>query len=155
MQITLGRATIENAEEIFEMQRVAFAPLLEKYGDYHTNPAAESLETVKSRLKSDNTFTYFILLDDIKIGAIRVKVQDNICNFKQILILPRYQHNGYARQAMSLAEGLFPQAEHWELDTILQEKRLCRLYTNAGYIPTGKIEKINEKMSLIYFSKKQ
>ena len=102
MQITLGRATIENAEEIFEMQRVAFAPLLEKYGDYHTNPAAESLETVKSRLKSDNTFTYFILLDDIKIGAIRVKVQDNICNLKQILILPRYQHNGYARQAMSL-----------------------------------------------------
>lgn len=153
MQITLCKATVDDAEEILAMQKIAFAPLLEKYGDYQSNPAAESLETVKSRLNSDNIFTFFILLGDIKVGTIRVRVQDKICNLKQIIILPRYQHNGYARKAISLAEELFPLAECWELDTILQEERLCRLYTNAGYVPTGKIEKINENMSLIYFSK--
>ena len=91
MQIILVKAATDDAEEILEMQKAAFAPLLEKYKDLRTNPAAESLETVEDRLKSADTDTYFIVLGRTKIGVVRVKVQNDICNLKQILILPEYQ----------------------------------------------------------------
>lgn len=37
--INLIRATADDAEQIWNMQKVAFADLLEKYQDFDTNPA--------------------------------------------------------------------------------------------------------------------
>lgn len=153
MDITLCRANAGDAEDILAMQKIAFASLLEKYKDYKTNPAAESLDKVKARLQSKNIHTYFIESGENRVGLIRLVVDTDVINLKQILILPCFQKKGYAREALLQAERLYPEARRWQLDTILQEERLCRLYSNAGYVPTGKIEKINENMSLIYFSK--
>ena len=44
-------------------------------------------------------------------------------------------------------------SDNWELETILQEKGNCYLYEKMGYRATGKIEKINENMSLVYYRK--
>ena len=153
MQIILVKAATDDAEDILAMQKIAFAPLLEKYKDYETNPAAESLDKVKARLQSKNIHIYFIESGENRVGLIRLVVDTDVINLKQILILPCFQKKGYAREALLQAERLYPEARRWQLDTILQEERLCRLYSNAGYVPTGKIEKINENMSLIYFSK--
>ena len=40
MEIKLRRASMEDAETIWKMQLEAFAPLLEKYRDFDTSPAA-------------------------------------------------------------------------------------------------------------------
>ena len=61
MEITLLRATIDNAQEIHAMQIEAFKELLEKYQDFDTSPGNENLEKVAARLKQDFTFYYFIL----------------------------------------------------------------------------------------------
>ena len=42
--ITLTRTAVAEAEELHRMQVCAFAPLLKKYKDTDTNPAAETLE---------------------------------------------------------------------------------------------------------------
>ena len=55
-------------------------------------------------------------------------------------------------QAIRLAENLH--GEHnWELETILQEKGNCRLYEKVGYKRTGRVDKINEYMDLVYYKK--
>ena len=41
----------------------------------------------------------------------------------------------------------------WELDTILQEKGNCYLYEKMGYKATVKTEKINDKMTLVFYEK--
>jgi hypothetical protein len=43
-------------------------------------------------------------------------LRDNLCKLKQIYILPKYQGNGYAQQAIIMIELLYPEAKHWELD---------------------------------------
>ena len=45
--------------------------------------------------------------------------------------------------------------EKWELDTILQEKKLCYLYEKMGYQKTGKTEKIKDGMDLVYYAKEK
>jgi hypothetical protein len=39
------------------------------------------------------------------------------------------------------------------LDTILQEAGNCYLYEKLGYKKTGKTEKINDKMDIVYYEK--
>lgn len=154
MRIKLFKANVEDAKKIFAMQKIAFTPLLDKYGDYATNPAAENINIVASRFQSENIHTYFIVSEDnIKVGLIRILDKNEVVFLKQILIMPAYQKRGYACEAIAMVEQMYPNAARWELDTILQEDRLCRMYANAGYVPTGRIEKINENMSLIYLCK--
>ncbi len=72
MEITLSRATIDNAQELHAMQVESFKELLEKYQDFDTNPGNESMEKVAARLKQDFTFYYFICIGQKKAGAIRI-----------------------------------------------------------------------------------
>jgi hypothetical protein len=46
MKISLIKASIENAEEIHQMQIKAFRKLLEKYEDYTTSPANENIDKI-------------------------------------------------------------------------------------------------------------
>ena len=58
----------------------------------------------------------------------------------------------FARLAITEAEYLHG-AEQWALDTILQESGLCRFYEKLGYKDTGKREKINDKLTLVFYEK--
>ena len=51
MEIKLVRANVDDAETIWKMQIEAFTELLQRYQDYETSPANESLEKVQGRLQ--------------------------------------------------------------------------------------------------------
>lgn len=72
MKIELIRASLKDAKEIWEMQVKSFKNLLDKYQDFETNPASETISNVEMRLKQNFTFFYFIFIDNKKVGAIRV-----------------------------------------------------------------------------------
>lgn len=153
MDIFLEKASLENAEEIYDLQIRSFKKLLAQYQDYDTNPGAEKLERTIQRLKELSTDFYFISVDERHIGAIRICDLGEKCMLKQIFILPEYQGNGYAQKAIKRAETFYPNAKKWELDTILQEKKLCYLYEKMGYKKTGKVERIKDGMDLVYYEK--
>ena len=153
MAITLKKAGLEDAEQLFEVQIRAFKPLLDKYQDYNTNPGAEKIETTIRRLNEPNSHYYFIRLDDFNIGAVRITDWGDLCRLKQIYILPEYQNNGYAQEAVLLVESIHKDAVTWELDTIKQESKLCYLYEKMGYRKTGKEEKIKDEMDIISYRK--
>ena len=150
--IKLEKASDADAEEILSMQQSAFAPLLKKYKDYETNPAAESLERVRERLAYTYTDTFFIVVENTKVGCIRIAHNNEVCTLKQILILPQFQGNGYAQTAIALAESLYSQ-KVWRLDTIKQENKLRHLYEKLEYKQTGKEQKVSDIITLIFYQK--
>lgn len=148
----LIRAGAADAQELWEMQAEAFSELLEKYEDYETNPAAEKLERVLARL-TDGSFYYFICVDGEKVGAIRIVVrEDGIKRISPVFISRSFRRKGYAMQAIKLAESLHGE-QGWALETILQEDGNCRLYERLGYKRTGRVERINDKMDLVFYEK--
>lgn len=156
MGITLLRANIDDAEELHAMQVEAFKELLEKYQDFDTSPANESVEKVEARLRQDFTYYYFICIGQQKAGAIRVidKKENGINKrISPIFILPEFQGKGIAQKAIRLCEETHGN-ENWELDTILQEPKNCHLYEKMGYHQTGKTEVINERLTLTFYEKK-
>lgn len=70
MNIELYRATIKDAQQLWEMQVKSFQQLLDKYHDYETSPASEPIEKMIARLEQKDTYYYFICVDKVKVGAI-------------------------------------------------------------------------------------
>ena len=150
MEILLKKAVITDAELVHRMQIAAFAPLLEKYQDYEYSPAMETLDRTIYRISLPIADHWLILLDNAPIGIGRY---DGYCKLKRLFILPEHQNQGYAQQAVRLAEANYPADIRWELDTILQEEKLCHLYEKLGYRRTGQIKPLKEGMDLVFFAK--
>jgi len=153
MKLSLKKAKISDSAHLYELQIKSFKPLLDKYQDFDTNPGAEKLERTINRLNEANSDYYYIQLDNESIGAMRIINKDDLCKLKQIYILPEYQGNGYAQQAILIAESLYTAISHWELDTIKQESKLCYLYEKMGYRQTGTEESIKDGMTLVFYRK--
>ncbi len=151
--IRLKKAILSDCSEIYDLQVKSFRALLEKYQDYDFNPGAETIEKTINRFNESFTDYYFICIDTKNIGALRICNFDDLCKLKQIFILPEYQGNGYAQEAIIISESLYPNATRWELDTIKQEDKLCYLYEKMGYKKTGKEQKIKDGMDIVFYSK--
>lgn len=155
VDVKLLRADIDDAREIHTMQVEAFAALLEKYQDFDTNPASESVEKVAARLRQDVTYYYFICMGQQKVGAVRVveqKERGKNRRISPIFILPEFRNKGIAQEAIRLCEEMHG-SENWELDTILQEPGNCHLYEKMGYRQTGRTQVVNEKLTLVFYEK--
>lgn len=155
MVIELEKATVEQAEKWLELQKEAYAPLLEKYQDYETSPATETLERVIERMRAPQRDHFFITKDGEFVGGVRTARWAGIPRYHLggIFILPRFQGLGIGQIAMRLVEALYPEANSWELDTILQEKRNLYFYEKLGYRREGEENAINDKLTLVFYKK--
>ena len=153
--VHLVRIMLDEANELWEMQVRAFLDLYEKYQDTETSPATESVDKIIMRLNQPFTYYYYVKVGDIKVGAIRVIDKSEEGKGKRIspiFILPEYRNKGFAQKAIQLAEKIHGKS-NWELETILQEKGNCHLYEKMGYFQTGKTEKINDNLTLVFYQK--
>lgn len=120
MAITLKKATREDIETIWKMQVEAFTELLDKYQDFDMSPATESLEKIIAKFEQPWTTYYYIVENDIVVGAVRI-VNKNDGSRKRISPI-------------------------WIMGEF-------RIYEKMGYVQTGKVEHINEKMDIVFYEK--
>lgn len=153
MKIILERASLQDAEVIFNMQVNTFMPLLTKYQDYHANPANESIERAKERITNPNGGFHKIILEEKLVGAICISKKEQSLWISPMFISPDYQGLGIAQMALVEAETMFFDNKVWELATLEEEKRNCYLYEKMGYQKTGEKKIINDKATLIYYKK--
>ena len=154
MRISLKKASIRDAASIHRLQVESFLPLLRKYRDYDTNPANEDVERVINRLKQPHTTYYFIILDGVQIGAIRIIYNDEArgARISPMFIIPEHQGKGYGQDTIALVEDVVD-AACWELDTILQEEGNCYFYEKMGYRRTGVTQEVNDRMAIVSYVK--
>ena len=154
MRISLKKASIRDAAAIHRLQVASFLPLLHKYRDYDANPANEEVERVIARLKQPHTTYYFIILDGVQIGAIRIIYNDETrrARISPMFIIPEHQGKGYGQDTIVLVEDVVD-AECWELDTILQEEGNCYFYEKMGYRRTEVTREINDRMTIVSYEK--
>ena len=150
----LKRATVSDKELLWKMQKEAFAELLARYEDYDMSPGNESIERIAAKLSQPFRYFYFITEGETILGAISVldKHDGSRKKISPLFIMPQHRGKGYAQAAMAEAERLHG-ADNWKLDTILEEAGNCYLYEKVGYKKTGVTEKINDKMTIVYYEK--
>lgn len=151
--VTLRKAQETDCPAIHRMQVQAFAPLLAKYQDHASNPAAESVDDVVRRFRQSFTDYVWIEQEGVPVGLMRVCDFGDNCRISPICVLPAHQGQGIAQQALRLVEQAYPNAHRWTLDTILQEEKLCHLYEKMGYRRTGEYQNIKPGMDLVFYQK--
>ena len=153
-KVILIAATEDDLQTLWKMQVRAFSDILEKYQDYEMSPAAETFDKIMARYRQPWTTYYFIVAEDEVVGAIRVvdKKDGSRKRISPIWIMQEYRNKGYAQSAITAVEQIYG-SENWCLDTILQEKGNLHLYEKMGYHQTGKIEKINDLMDIVFYEK--
>lgn len=155
MEITLLKAEVSDATELLAMQKRAFSELLERYQDFDTNPANDTLEKMEARLRQAGSDFYFICDGPQKVGGLWVVDRRGARRPKRlspIFVLPEFQGLGIAQRAMVLCGEIYG-AEDWELDTILEEPKNCYLYEKMGYRRTGKTTVVNDRLTLVTYRK--
>ena len=154
MKVKLIKTSKEDMNTIWLMQKKAFGGLLEKYHDYGISPASESYERIIEKYEMQGSFYYFISDSGVNVGVIRIidKNDGSRKRISPIWIMSEHRNKGYAQAAIKEAERIHG-ADNWSLDTILQEKGNLHLYEKLGYHCTGKIEKINDRMDIVYYEK--
>lgn len=153
MVIHLRKAAYEDCSLIHDIQVRSFIGMLQKYNDFDSSPAAESLDRIQQRFQQNYTDYYMILAEDQIVGMLRVCNFGINCRLSPICILPEFQGRGYAQRAILAVEKFYPEAIFWQLDTVAQEEKLCYLYEKLGYRKTGKTEHVKDGMDLVYYEK--
>lgn len=100
MNMKLLRIGLDDANVLWEMQVEAFQGLYKKYEDEETSPAAEKIDKTIMRLEQTFSYFYFIVVDDVKVGAIRVvdkKEDGKPKRISPIFIMEEYRNKGYAQ----------------------------------------------------------
>ena len=134
----------------------AFIALYEKYRDDITSPAKESLEKITQKIVEDNSDFYFILFNGKRVGGARVKWHNgrNVKWISPIFVIPQFQNKGIASAVIEqLFEMYSSDTIEWRLDTIKQEEKNCYLYEKCGFVRVDNETVINEKMTLVEYTK--
>lgn len=154
MKVKLRKAILSDAKALLAMQKTAFMPLLEKYQDYDTSPAAETIERTQARIASSSGGFFKIVADGNWAGAVCIQQgKESAYWIGPIFIHPDFQGKGIAQRAMAEVEKLFAEASAWKLATLLEEQGNCYLYEKVGYVRTDRCEPINDKATLVYYEK--
>ena len=115
----------------------------------------ERKEITLQKYTRTGTKGYIFYKNEVPVGAVRISFDfgTNSARVSALGVLPQYQGQGIAREALLEIERIHSDIVKWCLDTILQEEGNCHLYEKIGYKRTGRIEDINDKMTLVYYEK--
>ena len=91
-----------------------------------------------------------------RVGGARVKWHNgrNVKWISPIFVIPQFQNKGIASAVIEqLFEMYSSDTIEWRLDTIKQEEKNCYLYEKCGFVRVDNETVINEKMTLVEYTK--
>jgi len=143
-------AGIENAQEILDLQKLAYQEEAELYGDYSIPPLTQTLEQIQDECSHQ---VFLRAIEDGKIiGSVRAFLHEGTCYIGRLIVHPDYQNQGIGTRLMQEIERAFPQARRYELFTGERSARNLHLYHKLGYTEFRK-QALNEKVTLVFMEK--
>jgi predicted N-acetyltransferase YhbS len=147
---TIEPADILDAEEILDLQKLAYRSEAAIYEDYTIPPLIQTHEEMLVDF-DDNLFLRASYEGKI-IGAVRGRLYRGTCFIGRLIVHPAHQGGGLGTCLMGEIERSFPKAERYELFTGHRSEGNLRLYTRLGY-RAFKRQKISETLEFVYMEK--
>ena len=143
-------AVLEDANEILELQKIAYQSEASIYNDYSIPPLHQTLQETISEF--NDQIVLKIHSDGKIIGSVRGYVEGNTCYIGKLIVDPKHQNKGIGTSLMEEMERLHPEVERYELFTGDQSEKNLHLYNKLGY-KTFKSKQITPKVRLVYMEK--
>lgn len=118
------KAAIENAEEILNLQKIAYISEAEIIDDFTIPPLHQTYGEILSEF-SRQIFLK-VVKDNKIIGSVRAYLDKSTCHIGKLIVHPGFQNKGIGTILLHEAENLFPNARRYELFT--GQKSLKNIY---------------------------
>ncbi len=144
-------ATVEDADEILALQKLAYLSQAEIYGDYSIPPLTQTIE----ELKADFARKLFLkaVVEGRIIGSVNGYLDRTTCVIGRLMVHPDKQGQGIGSRLMRMIESRFADAESWELFTGELSTGNIRLYEKLGYRVVRKEPFQGGRFSIVFMSK--
>ena len=140
-----------DAEEILELQKLAYQSEAAIYQDYAIPPLTQTLAEITAEF---HTRHFLKVVADGRIrGSVRAHLTQGTCYIGRLIVHPAYQNSGLGTKLMGKIEGCFPEARRYELFTGHLSTRNLYLYRKLGYLPARR-EQVSEKLTLVFLEKR-
>lgn len=147
----ITQATIADAEEILDLQKLAYQSEAAIYQDYSIPPLTQTLAAIKAELHSRH-FLKAVAGERIQ-GSVRASLEQGTCYIGRLIVHPASQNRGLGTKLMREIESRFPDAQRFELFTGHLSERNLFLYQKLGYRPVRR-EQISEKLTIVFLEKR-
>ena len=146
----IERASVENAEEILALQRVAYISEAEIINDFTIPPLQQKIDEIL--LEFNHQIFLKIEVENKIIGSARIYEDRGTCYIGKLIVHPDYQNNGIGTKLLHEAEKQFPNAKRYELFTGQKSQKNLHIYGKNGY-RAFKEKKVSEKLTLVFLEK--
>lgn len=147
---TIEKASVEDAEKILDLQKVAYRSEAEIYNDFSIEPLTQTLDEIKADFET-RTFLKAVVDGEI-VGSIRGYVKDDACQVERLFVHPGHQNRGIGTRLIREIEALFPNAKSYELFTGHRSKRNLFLVEKLNY-KIERTEKVSPRIERVYLKK--
>ena len=148
--MVIRKASVENAEEILNLQELAYQSEAAIYNDYSIPPLTQSLEEIR-----DDFENMIFLVAEINgkiIGSVRAFAKSGTCHIGRLIVHPDYQNQGIGTQLLSKIEEMFSKSRRFELFTGHKSEKNLYLYQKLGY-NIFRDETVTKELKLVYLEK--
>ena len=150
MDTLIEPATIADAQEILELQRLAYHEEAEIYGDYTIPPLIQTVMEIEDDLKRQVVLKATV--DGRIAGSVRAYLRDGTCYIGRLIVHPDIQNRGLGTRLMHAIEAAFDEADRFELFTGHKSARNLYLYQKLGYVPFRQ-EPVSDSLQMVFLEK--
>ena len=149
-EFVIEKASIEDAEEILELQKLAYVSEAEIINDFTILPLHQTLDEIKS----EYNHRIFLKVEHNNkiIGSVRAHLEKGTCYIGKLIVHPNYQNLGIGTRLLHVAEKQFPDSERYELFTGKKSEKNLHIYKKNGY-RFFKSKVVSEKLTLVFLEK--
>jgi GNAT superfamily N-acetyltransferase len=131
VSVEITRATVEDAQAILALQRLAYQCEAERYDDYSLPPLTETLSELQREF--DRSVFLKAIGEDGICGSVRAHDNGTACLIGRLIVHPTYRRRGIATRLMAEIEACFPHVARYELFTGCKSQGNLQLYDKLGY----------------------
>ncbi len=124
-------AVMEDAQEILNLQKLAYQSEAVIYHDYSIPPLTQTLEQTRDDFAKQTVLK--ATSEGQVIGSVRGYLSQGTCYIGKLIVHPDFQNQGIGSRLMAAIEGHFSQAQRYELFTGQRSERNLYLYQKLGY----------------------
>jgi ribosomal protein S18 acetylase RimI-like enzyme len=148
--MTIDRATIADADEIFGLQERALAEEPGVFNRLAVLPLVLTLDELRRDFADHVVLKATVGLRIV--GAVRALTRDESCYIKGPVIHPEFQQMGMGTALMQEIEAFFEEATRFEACTASTSIRSIQLYRKVGY-RIFRTEPVDEEIELVFLEK--
>ena len=143
-------ALIKDADEILDLQKLAYISEAEIIDDFDIPPLHQTIEEIQSEF--NRQIVLKVTIDGKIIASVRCYLEEGTCYIGKLIVHPDYQNQGIGTKLLNAAERQFSDADRYELFTGQKSKKNLHIYEKHGYRRT-KSQAVSNNLTLLFLEK--